>query len=82
MIKDFPAGVPSPPAVLEGVEGDQAFNLDNFSTTLRQLWNNFGATLVQLFFYNFETILRQSAPPVLEGVEAFNLASLVRRLSN
>ena len=54
----------------------QLFN--NFETTLEQLWDNFGTT----FFYNSETTLRQSAPPVLEGVEAFNLASLVRRLSN
>ena len=52
VIKDFPAGVPSPPAVLEGVEGDQAFNLDNFLTTLRQLWYNF---FLQLWD-NFKTI--------------------------
>ena len=58
VIKDFPAGVPSPPAVLEGVEGDQAFNLDNFLTTLEQLWNKFGTTLGQLW-ENFETTLGQ-----------------------
>ena len=54
VIKGFPAGVPSPPAVLKGVEGIQAFNLDNFLTTLEQLWNKFGTTLGQLWDY-FET---------------------------